>query len=184
LNSLAAACRRGDEASARPLVEALTRPLVAAAWRYTRDWEAARDLAQETWMKAFARLDDYDTARPFRTWLFAIHRNGCFDHLRSARVRHEVLPGDAAIRTRLATGVDVPADARLRRRELRDLLLRAAGTLSAAQRDAFFRVDVEGGEPKRVAEEMGIAHGTLRATLHAARKRVAAALRETREEAS
>ena len=185
VDSLAAACRSGDEESFRPLVELLTRPLVATAWRYTRDWESARDLTQETWMKAWVRLDRYEPGRPFRAWLFAIHRHGCLDYLRRARVRREFLLGDVEVRRRMRADKGESAERRLERRELRELLVRAADQLSPAQQRVFFRVDVEGGEPKQVAEELGIEHGTLRATLHAARSRLATALRATtREEAS
>jgi RNA polymerase sigma-70 factor, ECF subfamily len=184
LESLAEACRDGDESSARALVEALTRPLMAMAWRYVRDWDEASDLAQETWIKAFSRLDAYETGRPFRAWLFAIHRNGCLDHLRGGRARYETLPGEATIHRLAGASRDDPAT-RLERRELRELLLRATDVLSPRQRSVFLRVDVEGGEPKRVAAELGIEHGTLRATLHAARRRVAEAVTpRTKEQAS
>jgi RNA polymerase sigma-70 factor (ECF subfamily) len=183
LESWAEACRDGDERSARALVETLTRPLIATAWRYVRDWDEARDLTQETWMKAFARLDGYEAGRSFRAWIFAIHRNVCLDYLRGGRARYEVLPGSDTIQ-RLAPATRDAPDARLERRELRALLLAAADGLSPRQRSVFLRVDVEGDEPKRVAEELGIEHGTLRATLHAARRRLAEVLASTREEAS
>lgn len=183
LESWAEACREGDERSARALVEALTRPLIATAWRYVRDWDEARDLTQETWMKAFARLDAYETGRSFRAWIFAIHRNLCIDHLRAGRSRYEVLAGSDTIQ-RLAPATRDDPSVRLERRELRALLLAAADGLSPRQRSVFLRVDVEGGEPKQVAEELGMEHGTLRATLHAARRRLAAVVASTREEAS
>jgi RNA polymerase sigma-70 factor (ECF subfamily) len=183
IDSWAEACRGGDERSARALVDALTRPLAATAWRYVRDWDEARDLTQETWMKAFSRLDTYEAGRSFRAWIFAIHRNVCIDHVRGGRIRHEVTPGSETIQ-RLAPATDETASARLERRELRRLLLAASERLSPRQRSVFLRVDVEGGEPKRVATELGIEHGTLRATLHAARRRLAEALSGATEEAS
>ena len=183
LESWAEACRDGDERSARALVEALTRPLIATAWRYVRDWDEARDLTQETWMKAFARLDAYEADRPFRAWIFAIHRNVCLDFLRGGRRRYEVTPGVESIQRLAPASREDPA-ARLERRELRSLLLAAADRLSPRQRSVFLRVDVEGAEPRRVAEELGMEHGTLRATLHAARRRLAQSLRGEEEEAS
>jgi DNA-directed RNA polymerase specialized sigma24 family protein len=50
--------------------------------------------------------------------------------------------------------------------------------LTESQRQVFLRVDVEQGDQRSVAEALGIRPNTLRATLHFARKRVAAALRE------
>ena len=54
----------------------------------------------------------------------------------------------------------------------------ALGHLSESQRQVFLRVDLEQGDQKRVAQALGIKFATLRTTLHFARKRVAAALRE------
>ncbi|MDT8436639.1 MAG: RNA polymerase sigma factor [Gemmatimonadota bacterium] len=172
LDALAEDCRGGDERSARALVDSLTRPLLAAAWRYVRDWDEARDLTQETWMKAFAKLDGYEPGRSFRAWIFAIHRNGCLDRVRSGRARYETLPGDAALRDIASPSGEDP-QARLERLELRDLLGAAARTLSPRQRSVFLRVDVEGADRAEVARELGIESGTVRTTLHAARRRLA-----------
>lgn len=181
LTALATDCRRGDERSFRILVETLTRPLIAMAYRYTRDWEWARDLTQETWVRAYERIDRYDPGRPFRSWLYAIHRNGCLSHLRRPWVRRESAPGDEAIGRLAAADPGEDPESAVERGELREILLRAADELSPAQRETFLRVDVEGGEPKTVAEELGIEHTTLRATLHFARKRIAASLRKLEE---
>ena len=50
--------------------------------------------------------------------------------------------------------------------------------LSESQRQVFLRVDLEQGDQKTVAQALGIKSGTLRTTLHFARKRMAAVLRE------
>ncbi|MGW8266397.1 MAG: RNA polymerase sigma factor, partial [Longimicrobiales bacterium] len=57
----------------------------------------------------------------------------------------------------------------------------ASASLSETQREVFLRVDVEQGDQKEVAEALGIRFGTLRTTLHFARKKMAAALREREE---
>ena len=75
-------------------VETLSRPLMALAYRYTRDWEWARDLTQETWVKVHEHIGRYEKARSFTSWLYAIHRNGCRDHLRRPWVQQERTPGE------------------------------------------------------------------------------------------
>lgn len=59
---LAARAREGDEAAFRALVEGLTRTLMATAFRYTGDWEWARDLTQDTWVRVYRKLDRWDEA--------------------------------------------------------------------------------------------------------------------------
>jgi RNA polymerase sigma factor (sigma-70 family) len=179
LTELAAAYQRGDEGAFEQLVEALTRPLIAMAYRYTGDWEWARDLTQETWVRVHDRIRRYDPVRSFGAWVHTIHRNACLSHLRRAWVRHETTPGDDALGRAIEPAVDPLAD--LERREFHRRLLIAMGTLSESQRQVFVRVYLECVDQKEVAEALGIKHTTLRATLHFARKRLAAALREMEE---
>jgi RNA polymerase sigma factor (sigma-70 family) len=69
----------------------------------------------------------------------------------------------------------------LERQEFHSYLLRAMGKLSEGQREVFLRVDLEQGEQREVAEELGLNFGTLRTTLHQARKRLAGILRGMEE---
>ncbi len=72
-------------------------------------------------------------------------------------------------------------EADLERREFHERLVVAMGYLSESQRQVFLRVDVEQGDQKTVAASLGIKFNTLRTTLHFARKRMAAVLREMEE---
>ncbi len=177
LNALAARVQDGEEEAFRTLVETLSRTLVAMAYRYTGDWEWARDLSQDTWVRVWQKLDRYDPRRSFSSWLYAIHRNGCRDHLRRPWVRRELAPGDEIVQDLTGPAGDDP-EQNLERREFRERILAAADGLSDTQREIFLRVDVEREGQKDVARALGIKFGTLRTTLHFARRRVAAGLRE------
>jgi len=47
-----------------------------------RDPHAAQDIVQEVYAKAFRHRARYDETRKFSTWIYAIARNTCIDHLR------------------------------------------------------------------------------------------------------
>ena len=47
--------------------------------------EEARDLVQETFIRVWRHLDQYDTQFRFSTWLFRIAHNLAIDHLRRRR---------------------------------------------------------------------------------------------------
>lgn len=181
---MAIAYQGGDQAGFERLVSSLTRSLIALAYRYTSDWEWARDLTQETWVKVHRRIHDYDPSRSFRAWLFAIHRNGCMDHLRRAWVRYESAPGEEILSEIGGVSKTGNPDHDLERREFHRRLLRAVGELTAGQRQVFVRVDLEQGDQREVAECLGMKFTTLRATLHFARRRMADALRRMEEESS
>lgn len=54
------------------------------------DSEAARDVTQVAFEKAFVALNAYDKNRPFKPWLFGIARNEAFSQLRAQRARPSV----------------------------------------------------------------------------------------------
>ena len=70
-----------------------------AAWCYrmTGDVDAATDLAQDVFLKAFLNLESYRGQSKFTTWLYSIARNHCTDALRS-RAQASVIAGDPALK--------------------------------------------------------------------------------------
>ena len=181
LDELALAARSGDRDAFAELVARLTRPLIALAYRYTGDWEAARDLGQETWLRAWRHLDTWEPGRSFRPWLLAIHRNVCLSHLRRS-ARHPEVAADADELARLApaTAPDEVASA-LDAAAFVARVRGAVARLSPAQQLVFTRVDLEQGGQGDVARELGMQPATLRTTLHFARRRLARLLRDPKE---
>jgi RNA polymerase sigma-70 factor (ECF subfamily) len=62
--------------------------------RFFSDQEIVRDLAQESFIRAFTRLDTYRAEMPFGGWLRAITANVCYDELRRRHRRPEEFVGD------------------------------------------------------------------------------------------
>ena len=60
-----------------------------AAWcyRFTGDREAAGDLAQEIFLRAYRNLDSFRGSARFSTWLYTIARNHCVNEMRSRQNR-------------------------------------------------------------------------------------------------
>ncbi|MFQ5600869.1 MAG: RNA polymerase sigma factor [Candidatus Krumholzibacteriia bacterium] len=180
LTGLAEAFQLGDLQSFRVLVEALTRPLIAMAYRYTGDWESARDLCQETWIKVHETIRRFDPGRPFSAWLFAIHRNGCLSHLRQAAVRRERPVGPETMLHLSPVDVNPGPREKLLRNEFMARVQRAVAELSESQQRVFVLVDLEQMDQKAVARALDMKPPTVRTTLHFARKRLAKILRRSR----
>jgi len=79
--------RRGDSEAFGDLVLRYERRLVRVILRFVHDQELARDLAQEAFLKAFQRLEQFDPSRRFGPWLFRIGVNLTLDHLRRRKRR-------------------------------------------------------------------------------------------------
>ncbi|HEY6393782.1 MAG TPA: sigma-70 family RNA polymerase sigma factor [Candidatus Binataceae bacterium] len=71
----------------RPRVERLCH-------RFFSDTEMARDIAQESFIRAYSALSSYRAEMPFGGWLRAIVVNLCYDELRRRRRRPEDLVAD------------------------------------------------------------------------------------------
>jgi RNA polymerase sigma-70 factor (ECF subfamily) len=88
--------RRGNHAAFEPLVRRYEARLMNVLLRFVRDRELARDLSQETFLRVFERLDQFDPSRRFGPWLFRIGVNLALDFMRKRKRRiWPVLFGDS-----------------------------------------------------------------------------------------
>lgn len=82
---LVEAARRGSAEAFSRLVERHQQAVRAFLRRACRDWALADDLAQETFLAAWSRLDRLPAAASVRAWLCGIAYNKCLTALRSDR---------------------------------------------------------------------------------------------------
>ncbi len=77
----------GDKAAFNRLVEAYQRPVYNLAYRMLGNPQEAEDAAQETFLRAYARLRQYSPEHKFSTWILSITNHHCIDRLRKRRVQ-------------------------------------------------------------------------------------------------
>lgn len=77
--------RHGDKIAFGKVVEAYQRPVYNLAYRMLQNSGEAEEAAQEAFIRAYTRLDSYNPARKFSTWLLTITSNYCIDQLRKRR---------------------------------------------------------------------------------------------------
>ena len=76
----------GDDGAFASLVQRYQRRLVAFLGQMVGDIELARELAQETFLRAWSALERFDPQYRFSTWLFRIAHNLGIDQLRRRRL--------------------------------------------------------------------------------------------------
>jgi RNA polymerase sigma-70 factor, ECF subfamily len=136
----------------RPRVERLCQ-------RFFSDPEMARDLAQESFIRAYTALRTYRAEMPFGGWLRSIVINLCYDELRRRKRRPEELVGDFGAPevqwmhlVNEASPEDIVGDAE-ERHEAHDLAHRLLDTLRPEDRMVMVMKE---SEDMSVAEIAGI----------------------------
>jgi RNA polymerase sigma-70 factor (ECF subfamily) len=128
--------------------------------------EEARDLVQETFIRAWRHLDQYDSRFRFSTWLFRIAHNIAIDHLRRRKqltLSLELGEDDEGEGLRLD-----PADARrgplgeLANRELAQALVREIERLPASYRELVTLRHLVGLSYNEIAELKELPLGTVK----------------------
>jgi RNA polymerase sigma-70 factor (ECF subfamily) len=77
--------RHGDKDAFGQLAQRYERRVIKVIRRFMPDQEMALDLAQDAFLKAFDRLEQFDPSRRFGPWLFRIAVNTTYDHLRKIK---------------------------------------------------------------------------------------------------
>jgi RNA polymerase sigma-70 factor (ECF subfamily) len=84
---LVEAARQGNQQAFGELVERYQRRLVRVIHQLVHNLDLAEDLAQDTFLKVYQRLDQFDPSRRFGPWLFQVGVNHTLDHLRKQKRR-------------------------------------------------------------------------------------------------
>jgi RNA polymerase sigma-70 factor (ECF subfamily) len=174
--ALVARARQGDMQAFETLIKLYQRGIYALCYRMTGAHQAADDLAQETFIKAFGGLASFDQGREFFPWLRRIAVNSSLNYLKS-RKREEPLgdkdgrvPGQA-----WASSSSTPHD-ELQRTEAREKLGRALKALPPKLKSVFVLHVFDGLSYKEIARAVEVRPGTVMSRLNRARRRLKAAL--------
>ena len=117
-----AEARAGSPEAFGVLVDRYRGPVVRLAYRLTHDADEAKDIAQDAFLRAFRRLEDFRPERPFARWLFVIARNASLDTIRrrrraaamvaeSGEIVLDLGPEDVALRNDEAARIHVALEA-------------------------------------------------------------------------
>lgn len=85
--------RQGDSQVFSELTEPYRRELEVHCYRILGSLHEAEDMVQETMLRAWKRLDSYESRASFRAWLYKIATNACLDTLDQRRSRR-LLPSE------------------------------------------------------------------------------------------
>ncbi len=151
----------GDVTAFEALYRRHVDKVYGVVWRLAGGVQARADeLVQDTFVRAWQRLDGFRHESRFSTWLHRLAVNTALMDLRASRSRTEAT--ESALDDEL-----MPAHEETPGRQLD--LEKAVSALPDGARTVLVLHDVEGWQHQEIAEQLGIAVGTSKAQLHRAR---------------
>lgn len=150
------------------------RALYNFGYRLTLDEDDARDLVQETYLKAFRFIDSFRKGTNAKAWLFRILKNGFINEYRKkkkepAKVDYQEVENIYNAEEPAGT-MNTELRVEALQDELGDEISGALNTLDADFKTVIMLCDVEGFKYEEIAEILDIPIGTVRSRLHRARQ--------------
>jgi RNA polymerase sigma-70 factor (ECF subfamily) len=181
--------QRGDRPAFALLVRRHKTPLYNFALRQLRSRPTAEEIVQEAFVRVVQNATDFKHAARFSTWLYAIARNLCIDHVRKSVLRrHPSL--DESERAPDGDGLSLgerTADTRANVEreavsvEIRERVLAAVDELPDEQREVFLMREIGNLPFKDIAEIVGAPENTVKSRMRYALERLQGALSEFEE---
>jgi len=167
--------KRGDAAAFETLVNERSGEIFGLLYRLTENVEEARDLTQETFLRAFQSIGHFRGESDLRTWIYRIAINQARNRWRWWRRRRrdatvsidapEIGGGRLGLVATLksTTAKDPEQDTLANERER--ALKKALGTLKRVYREAVILRDIEGFAYEEIATTLDISVGTVKSRL-------------------
>src|SRR3982075_4427366 len=167
-DELVARSMGGDAESFNQLILRWERPIYALAYRVIGREEDARDVAQETFLRAFRALKGFRGQAKFSSWLYRIALNLCRDWIRRERRAPVVQPPEDVDLIEMAAAAE-PSESiedLVARKDLSRLVEQAMALLPEDQRTAIVLKEYHGLTFQEIAELVGCPLSTGKTRLY------------------
>jgi RNA polymerase sigma-70 factor, ECF subfamily len=173
-SALVAQSREGDAEAYGQLVRRYQSKIFRLAQHITQNREDAEDVLQETFLKAYEHLDQFQGNSKFYTWIVRIAVNQALMKLRrrkndkSVSIDDAIDTGEDTIVREIAAWDENP-EQRLSREEIGGILDTAVQTLDTPYRSVFVLRDIEELSTEETAEALGLSVPAVKSRLLRAR---------------
>ena len=153
----------GNVTAFEQLVRMYDQRVLLLIYRMQGNLQDAQDIYQETFLKAFEKLETFRFESEFRTWLFRISINQCINLRRKKRIKYWLTfsdePTDTA--TVILSAPENP-ESIFANTELHQQIETALNQLSTQQRSMFILKHYEGYKIREISEILNCAEGAVK----------------------
>lgn len=167
-----------DTPSLDPIYRKFHHMVFMQAFKILRDEEAARDMAQEAFLRVLRHLNKLEDKKDPAGWIRRIVTNLCLDELRKRRTAVQV-GGETLAEVAAPANPEYEPLYACETQELRTLLREGFSALSPNHRELFLMRETEGMTYAEMAEEVDCPPGTVMSRLFHARKKLQTHLRRS-----
>lgn len=171
-----ARAREGDGEAFRLLVERHSRSIFRLAYRLTGSEQDSEDLVQETFMRAFRKLNSFEQRANFGTWLYRIAVNCSMDLIRKRRIHEQLHEEDADCGGAGAPHNGPNSDGRIYQIEVQQRVRSALKDLSPLERAAFVLRHFEGMSIEEIGDALGVRSSAAKHSIFRAVRKMRRAL--------
>jgi RNA polymerase sigma-70 factor, ECF subfamily len=164
-------CRGGNFNNFRKLVEVSSPLVFSVAFRMLGDEELAKDVVQETMVTIWQKLKKIKSAEVYKTWMYRIVVNKCYDELRKRKKNPEIIPDDLTWKL-ISNRVSEGPSSELENRETAQIIGLLTDRLSPRQKAVFVLSDLEEMSADEISGITGIGKSAIKANLYYARKNI------------
>lgn len=164
-------CRKGDFRNFRQVVDKASPVAFSIALRMTGDEEAASDIAQDTMVTVWEKIENVKSPEAFKTWLCRIAINKCYDYFRHKKLNPELRQDEKGWKL-ISEKIAGSDDAGLDNNEISLIVNKLTDQLSPRQKAVFVLSEIEEMTREEIAEITGLSLKNIKANLYHARKKI------------
>jgi RNA polymerase sigma-70 factor, ECF subfamily len=164
-------CRGGNLNNFRKLIETTSPFAFSVAFRLLGDEEEARDVVQDTMVTVWQKIKKIKSTEVYRTWIYRIVVNKCYDQLRRKKRNPEFVPDEKTWAYISDTMADKTASS-LENKEIAGIISILTQRLSPKQKTVFILSDLEQMNGEEISAITGMNRLQVKANLHYARKNI------------
>jgi RNA polymerase sigma-70 factor (ECF subfamily) len=158
----------GNKKAFSGLVDLYKDNVINIAYKLSGNYEAAQDIAQESFIKAYTKLGSFRKEASFMTWLYRVTYNTACNYLRQHKIKTLLLNEEI-----LASYKETPEEA-----ELKDIVNEAIESLPLKLKTIIVLRDFEGLSYKEISEIIKRPVGTVESRLARARSKLKELLKD------
>ncbi len=173
--------KKGDKRAFGDLVRRHQRKVYALCFRLGGSHDAADDLTQEAFIKAFQAIATFDESFPFTAWIMRIASNNALNYIKRQKFQVSGEEGEAILDSQTSSNTEDNPHENLNQQEIDARYQKALNALPPDFRTVFILRMHEDLSYEEIADRLKISVGTVMSRLHRARQRMASDLKDLLE---